>query len=297
LPAESEGRLIYELGNRQWDIPKLHKLLEFILPGKIVFNDFEVTHEFESIGHRTMLLNARKLDAAERQPARILIGIHDITERKWMESEIANAVEAEQRRLGQELHDGLAQELTGIGMMLDALGMKLRKPSPAGAEETQRLRRMLEKARNTAVSLAHGFYPVELKGHGLLVALQDLAIRNQERFGVPCALEVDKNAPAQLNDTRAIQLFRIAQEAIHNATKHGKAKHIHIRLTMQDDAWMLTVKDDGVGLKGDPKDTSGMGMRIMHHRAQMLGGTLELRNDDGGGVIVSCTVPAGTIPE
>ena len=95
-----------------------------------------------------------------------------------------------------------------------------------------------------------------------------------------------------MQDGRAIQLYRIAQEALHNAAKHANAKHISVSLTTQNGAWMLTVKDDGIGLPSDPQAANGMGLRIMRYRAHMIGGTLSVRNDDGGGVIVSCSTPA-----
>ena len=85
-PAETEGRLIYDLGKRQWDIPRLRQLLEEVIPRNNLFNDFEVTHEFPGIGQRTMLLNARRLDNPEGGPERILLGIEDVTERREAET-------------------------------------------------------------------------------------------------------------------------------------------------------------------------------------------------------------------
>jgi signal transduction histidine kinase len=121
--------------------------------------------------------------------------------------------------------------------------------------------------------------------------LQELARRNQERIGMLCTVETGQSPRRHLQGEKAIQFYRIAQEALHNATKHAKAKHIVLRLTTQDGAWTLTVKDDGVGLPVDAQVASGMGLRIMQYRAHMIGGTLSVRNDSGGGVIVSCSAP------
>ena len=212
-------------------------------------------------------------------------------ERKRLEGQIAHAVEREQQRLGQELHDGLAQELTAAAMILDTLERDLVRPSPTHASQLRRVSRMLSETANKARDLARGFYPVELETHGLGVALQELARRTQEAFGISCAVETDKHAPARSKDARAIQLFRIAQEAVHNATKHSRARHILIRLTARDGASLLTVKDDGVGLRPARRRAGGMGMHIMQHRVGLIGGKLEVRNANGGGVIVSCAVP------
>ncbi len=218
-------------------------------------------------------------------------------ERRRLEAEVAGAAEAEQERLGQELHDGLGQELTGIAMMLDVLKMNLTKAAPKQASEAQRLGMMLRGSADKARQLAKGFYPVEIEKYGLLVALQELARRNQERFGMSCTVQAGEDAPAGLQDGRAIQLYRIAQEALHNAAKHAKAKNIFVSLTTQNGAWTLTVKDDGIGLPSDAQAANGMGLRIMRYRAHMIGGTLSVRNDKGGGVIVSCSTPANQMDD
>jgi len=220
--------------------------------------------------------------------------LEESRERKRLEAEVANAVEAEQLRLGQELHDGLAQELTGIGMMLEVFEMKLMTVSPARAREVQKLRMKLATATANARNLAKGFYPVEIKRYGLLAALQELARRTEQSFGISCVVQADQQAGSWMKDTRAIQLFRVVQEAVHNATKHATPKTILVRLTSQKDGWTLTVKDDGVGLRHDPHQTEGMGLRIMQYRARMIGATCTIRNDKNGGVIVSCiALPGG----
>ncbi|HEX5218404.1 MAG TPA: ATP-binding protein [Verrucomicrobiae bacterium] len=215
----------------------------------------------------------------------------DIIERKRLEGEIAKAVEAEQLRLGGELHDGLAQEVTGATMILYTLQKQMAETSPAYAQKLHEVQKMLLKTVTQARNLASGFYPVELEKHGLGVALQQLAQRTQESFGISCVVEADRQPPKESKNATAIQLFRVAQEAVHNATKHSRAAHILIRLTVDHDALRLTVKDDGVGLRPKRQQSGGMGMRIMQHRMGLIGGKLEVRNADGGGVVVSCALP------
>jgi signal transduction histidine kinase len=215
----------------------------------------------------------------------------EFAERKRLQSEIADAVEAEQLRFGQELHDGLAQELTGIRMMLETLAGNLIKSSPKGAREAERLGQRLGEATNMTRQLATSFYPVDVEKRGLLVALQELARSTKQSFGISCTVRMNKGAPVQLNDSRAIQLFHIAKEALHNAAKHSQAKKILISLAARGNEWVLTVKDNGVGLHPNTRVGKGIGLRIMQYRARMLGGTLEIRNDNKSGVLVSCTVP------
>jgi two-component system, LuxR family, sensor kinase FixL len=218
--------------------------------------------------------------------------LQEAKERKRLESEVAEAVEAEQLRLGQELHDGLAQELTGIGMLLEVVEQKCKKSSATRARELRRLRAKLASATVNARNLAKGFYPVEIEKHGLLVALQEFAWQTEHAFGISCAVETDDQTLTWLKDAPAIQLFRIAQEAVHNASKHAKAKHILIKLEAKEGKWALTVKDDGIGLCHDLHQTSGMGLRIMQYRARMIKGTCEIRNHKNGGVVFSCHGPA-----
>ena len=215
-------------------------------------------------------------------------------ERKRLEASIADAIEGERERLGSELHDGLLQELTGISMMMHVLARTLMEP--AQAKEAERLAGMLETAHGNARNLAKDFYPVELKQYGLLVALSGVANRAQEQFGISCAVQSNTKATETLSAAKAVQLFRIAQEAVQNAIKHAHAEKILIRLRKKKGSWLLTVKDDGVGLPDGARATEGMGLRIMRYRAQLNQGTLLVENDESGsGALVTCTVPADDV--
>ncbi|HTS18583.1 MAG TPA: response regulator [Verrucomicrobiae bacterium] len=216
----------------------------------------------------------------------------EINERKRLETEIARAIEREQLRLGQELHDGLSQQLTGIGFMIKAMETKLQKVSPALARESARLELLIRQTIDQSRDLAKGFYPVELERLGLVAALQEIPRHIKQLSTIEYVVESDGNpACACLKGPHAVQLFRIAQEATHNAVKHARAKRIVVRLTMIDDNITLTVKDDGIGFSQTPEAKTGMGWMIMRYRARMVGGTLDIRNGDDGGVMVTCSVP------
>jgi PAS domain S-box-containing protein len=214
--------------------------------------------------------------------------------RKRLEAAIADAIENERERLGRELHDGLLQELTGIAMMIHVLAKTLREPAPVQAKEAERLCRMLETAHGNARDLSKDFYPVELKQHGLLVALNGVAQRARDKFGISCVVQANANATQTLSESKAVQLFRIAQEAVQNAIKHARADKIVIHLVRKKGVWQLTVKDDGVGLPDTILESGGMGLPIMRYRAQIIQGTLVVSNDKGRGTLVSCTVPVDT---
>jgi signal transduction histidine kinase len=215
----------------------------------------------------------------------------EIIGRKRLEAEVASVVEREQRRLGQELHDGLGQQMVGIGYMISALLTKLEKVSPSTAQEAERLQGLITESVEKARMLAKGFYPVELEKRGLFVALQEIARGTEQLSPVSCVVESDESSCAHMNDQVAVQIFRIAQEAVHNVIKHAQAKNITISLAMANGDIVLTVKDDGIGFPANAKEKTGMGLQIMQYRAQMIGGRVDFRNDPAGGAVIICSAP------
>jgi PAS domain S-box-containing protein len=214
-------------------------------------------------------------------------------ERRRLESEIAGAIEGERERLGQELHDGLVQELTGIAMMLYVMERKLLEPAPEQAAEAHRLTLMLQQSHRNARDLAKSFYPIELEQQGLAAALEGIAQRAQEQSGVKCTVDAGTIVETGVKDAASVQLLRIAQEAVQNAVKHAHAREIVIHLSKLEGSWLLTVQDDGKGLRLKRPDKNSMGLRIMEYRARIINGSLSVGNAADGGVLVSCSVPAG----
>jgi signal transduction histidine kinase len=231
----------------------------------------------------------RQLDQSEQETKAATQGMKDHACAEKLQAEIAKAIEAEHLRLGMELHDGLAQELVGIGLQLDTLALSLKG---SVVEEIRKVRAMLTTTTHNTRSLAKMFFPIEIERCGLLIALQRLARFAEQSWRVSCVVQADANAPSMATDARAVQLFRIAREAIHNAAKHARPKLIQVHLGGRDGKWFLTVKDDGAGLPPASPHSVGMGQSIMHYRASMIGGTLSVRNQEDGGAIVICTAPA-----
>jgi signal transduction histidine kinase len=178
--------------------------------------------------------------------------------------------------------------------MMTALCTKLEKVSKGGVREAHRLETMLQQSVNQARNLAKGFYPVELERNGLLSALAEMMHSNEQAFGVRCILESDESSCVDQKGPVAVQLFRIAQEAVHNAMKHAKAKQTLVRLATVGDNMVLTIMDNGIGLSPEAGQGNGMGLRIMRYRAHLIGGELDVLNGTDGGVTVMCSVPCAT---
>lgn len=416
-PTDTEGRLIYELGNGQWDISGLRTLLEEILPRNRHFEDFEVSHVFPSIGDRTMLLNAQRVIQAEgktepfillaiedvtvrrraermrqetedrlrtmvdtaadaivtidengiirsinaatersfRFAASELIGqnvkllmpspfhehhddwlaryrqmgvkriigigrevqgrrkdgtifpvdlavseyedhgkrmftgvLRDLTIRKTLEREVLDAVTREQQRIGQELHDTAAQELTALGLLADSLTATLPERSPAEGRIAVMIAEGLKRVIRQVRTISRGLIRVEVDAEGLAAALAELAAQTTRMHEVTCTF--DSEGPVELASHRtATQIYSIAREAVTNALKHARAKAITIHLESDGRAITLRVQDDGIGLPEIPLDSKGMGLSIMRYRAALINAHLSIHSGEPAGTVVTCT--------
>ena len=287
---ETEGKFIYDLGGKQWNIASLRELLEDILPRNLHFTDFEVDHVFPKIGRRIMLLNARRLQRDREDTHMILLAIEDVTERKRLEKAVLDISETEQQRIGRDLHDGLGQHLTGIGFMSESLEDRLAANAlPEAAALAAKVTSRIKEAVTQTRDLAKGLFPVELKTHGIVPALQKLALNTERLFQITCDCKGEMSLQIR-NESVSRHLYRIAQEAVFNAVKHSQGKHIHIHLTGEGDRVTLTIKDDGVGINRRKVDDADMGLHIMRYRASVIGGKLDIRRGPHGGTIVTCVV-------
>ncbi len=216
--------------------------------------------------------------------------VRDITERKRLEQEILGVSEREQRRIGQDLHDGLGQHLAGTELMSQVLEEKLAaKKLETEAARAGEIAGHVREAISQARSLARGLSPVVLESEGLMSALQELAAGTEKMFRINCQFQC--RPPVLIGDHAvATHLYRIAQEAVSNAIKHGKTKQVEIRLQAAGEKIILMVKDYGVGLPKILPEKRGMGLRIMQYRAGMIGGTLVVQRDLDGGTSVICSV-------
>ena len=213
----------------------------------------------------------------------------DITELRNLERQVLEISEEEQRRIGHDLHDGLGQELTGLAFLMQNLEHRLAKEEVEAASEATRILTLTNRAIDQLRKLARGFSPVELGPDGLKAGLRELARHTHEVFGIPCEFACDTEARIR-DDASAIPLYRIAQEAMNNAVRHGKPQHIWLSLRICRHEVALTLEDDGLGLRLETTDPrrQGMGIRIMHYRARMIGAQLKIEYRPQGGTIVTC---------
>jgi signal transduction histidine kinase len=217
----------------------------------------------------------------------VLVIVRDVTERKRMEREIIEASSREQQRIGEDLHDGLGQHLTGITFLTKALERKLGGKSLEEAKEAAEIGRLIMQALAQTRNLARGLFPAELERNGLTAALRELTQSVANTCGVHCALRAKETISIHDN-VLATHVFRIAQEAINNSIKHSKAKNIEVTLDFNGDKTELTVTDDGAGFSPEAK-LDGLGLRIMHYRARRIGGELHVTTTDKGGTRVTCS--------
>jgi PAS domain S-box-containing protein len=215
--------------------------------------------------------------------------LRDITGRKRMEREILEVGERERQRIGHDLHDGLGQHLHALYYMAALLQRELKRESARHAREAGRLAKLLGKALDLSRSLAHGLQPVNPVPEGLTLTLRELARRTRALYRVDC--QFDSHAPVLIHrHSAATHLYRIAQEAVNNAMKHGKPTRIRIQLKTTRQQIVLGVRDNGAGIRRLAKHHRGMGLHIMHYRADAIGGSLLVRRLPRGGTEVVCTV-------
>jgi PAS domain S-box-containing protein len=219
----------------------------------------------------------------------IMTGI-DVTERQRLQKTILEISSREQRRIGQDLHDGLGQHLTGIAFMSKVLQQKLAESALPESADADKILKLVNVAVSKSRELARGLLPVMSETHGLMSGLKQLASEIEDLFKISCRFDCDDQV--LIGDLNvATHLYHIAQEAVNNAIKHGKAKHVIIRLSSFKNGCTLTISDDGVGIPDVPASDNGMGLHIMRYRASMIGGTLQVGRTPLGGASIDCAFP------
>jgi signal transduction histidine kinase len=196
----------------------------------------------------------------------------------------------EQRRIGQDLHDGLGQHLTGIAFMTKVQEHRLVEKGLPEADDAAKIVNLVNEAIHKTRELARGLLPVVSDAQGLMSALKQWAGEVEDLFAVSCRFHCF--SPVLIHDdTVATHLYYIAREAVNNAIKHGHAQHIVIRLAAVEQQGALTIQDDGCGIRKPAPGNKGMGLHLMNYRARMVGGSLEVQRDAVGGTMVTCLFP------
>jgi signal transduction histidine kinase len=214
---------------------------------------------------------------------------------RQLERDIVRASEQEQHRIGRELHDGLCQTLAGIAALSTTLSRNLVRADTDASAAAAEIAKLLNEAIGEARSLARGLGPIGLHEVGLAAGLENLALNVTHQFGVSCSLDATDKVPRPDTEIEG-HLFRIAQQAVHNAVTHGRASRIEISLSRTDKGGVLRVRDDGVGIPEGTLRRDGTGLNTMTHRAHLIGGALDVHRRTPRGTTVTCVFPLLTTP-
>lgn len=239
--------------------------------------DAEFLQLLPSVVHRSLaqLEIERRLAASEAETIRL-------------EQEILEISEREQRRVGQDLHDGLYQVLAAVAMLAEALKGKLAQKAGREAEVASAISAHAQQAIELARMLSHGLSAVDVEVNGLIHALKVMADNTATLMRIECVFHCDE--PILIEDpAKSTHLYRIAQEAINNAIKHGNARRIDVALSKTEERVELKIADDGVGFQPESNSNGGMGLHNMKYRAGTIGARLEIQPTSPRGTEVICT--------
>ncbi len=219
--------------------------------------------------------------------------ITDLSEQHKLQREIMELPVREQRRIGQELHDGLGQQLSGLGMLATSL---VNKASRSEYELAEQLARGLKDTLSQVRALSRGLMPIEIGGDEFFPAIQNLCDEFEAQSRRPIKIEIDDAIRLPENGA-AMHLYRITQEALNNAVKHAEASQISVMIKKEHDYGILQVTDNGCGLPPDADKSTGLGLRIMKYRCGLIDGEFSATSPEAGGTRIQCQFPIEQQPE
>jgi len=213
-----------------------------------------------------------------------------MAQRQQLERELLEVSEREKRRIGEDLHDMVCQELTATALFLKSSAKKIAGKAPDAAETLDKSAETVNRNVVLARELARGLQAVELTASGLKDVLRDLAAQACEATGLKCHFKSARGVRVP-DDTVALHLYRVAQEAVTNAVKHSGAQNILISLDRDSDHICVSVQDDGKGFEPAKRRKKGLGLHMMRYRANALGGELKVERRRTGGMEITCSIP------
>jgi PAS domain S-box-containing protein len=293
--VEMSGYQLHELCSPDFNIfsliaPEFHQ----DVAGNIKCHDCgEEVEPYECVfitraGRRINVLLTTKLVSFKGALSTLAI-IVDISESRRLERELAEMEIQYKMQLGHDLHDGLGQYLTALSLRCKAIETKMRAGKKITVSDVSKAGEILKLAILKAHELSEGLAPGSLHAGGLPAALQELARQTKKLFGIPCVFQGRGDvAPAGMVTT--VHLYYLAKEAVTNAVRHGKPKRISISLKTTGKGMAMSVRDNGTGFAVGKKRSSGMGLRIMRHRARTVNAMLEIESVSPHGTLVQCTI-------
>jgi signal transduction histidine kinase len=245
--------------------------------------------------HEELELRVEQRTAALKEANQKLRDV--LEERKRLETELLEIAENERRRIGFDLHDDLGQKLTGMLLITRALEQRLRKEGHKEVEDVQKICELIEQSVHHTHNLAHHFSSIDATGGDLAEVMNGLAATVEKMFGIPCECTIKGEIPPLPEDASA-QFYKIAQEAVSNAIKHGKASCVWIAVNCNAQKLVVTIRNDGIPFSPPLNPKARMGLRTMNYRANTIGATFEIKPNQKDGTIVTCVLPLknGTKP-
>ena len=311
--AEEQGQLFHELCDGQWDIVKLRMRLNQIVKRDTEITRMEIEHTFAGLGRRTLLVDARKIQSADKRPPQILLSIEDVTQQHRMQeqnaqdqqrlralaSKLVLAEARERQLLAADLHDGLAQTLTLAQMKMQQLRRSTGTTSPD--QTMQDIGALLDEALHAAGSLTFELSPPGLHDLGFVAASHWLIEHLGERYGLEIEMK-DDGLAKPMDERIRIILFRSLRELLINVAKHSGSSRATVAIHREEDMAHVTVKDEGVGMdvdrvrdgKDSEASTGGFGLFNILERLGELGGRMQIGSDRGKGTTVTMIVPIET---
>jgi two-component system CheB/CheR fusion protein len=298
-PELTERRSLFEVNQRQWDIPELRRLLEKVLPENQAFDNFTIEHDFPNMGHAILLLNARRIHRGASGTGLILLALQDVTDREKREelralaARLHAAREEERTLLAREIHDELSGSLTALKMDLSLLPDRAAKDHNLFLEKLSSMSRLIDHTLAQVHTIVTELRPVVLDKLGLIPAIEWQAREFQERSGIACETHLPLEE-IPFDHDRATAVFRILQEALSNIARHAGASQVVIDLRSAADNLTLTVRDDGKGIAASKIfDRGSLGLVGMRERAMAFGGTIEITALPQRGTCVTVRIPIG----
>ncbi len=215
--------------------------------------------------------------------------IRDITEQRRLEQEVLRISEHERHRIGQDLHDGLGQMLTGIALINNNIALTLKEEGHPLANDVEEITTLVKEADEYARNLSRNLIPVELDSSGLSAAISRMTANAERLFNIECTLHNFMNVHFD-DPTSLTHLYRIVQEATSNAVKHGNASKVEVSMEKDDSKLILKIEDNGSGFSKNWDKNKGLGVRIMKFRSRLIGANLEIEKSSMGGAAIIITL-------
>ncbi len=296
--TRGEGMIgtVMQTGEPQWVEnasldPSLHRISELGFRAAIAFPitvDGEVVAIMEFLSDRVIPRHDRFIEILPD----VGIQLGHVMARKRLEEIVAEMAVIEQQRIGRELHDGIAQQLTGGALIAESLRRNLPADMESQLENVKHLSDILKQTHQDVRRLSDGLLPNSIDSVELLAALQGLASETTRRFSVPCQVDAPQFDESYItNDAVAFVIYQIACEAVHNAVKHAEANRIWLTLATAGDQFCMSIRDDGIGISERQNKSHTNGLRIMRYRAEAAGGDLDIESVANEGTSVTLNIP------